>query len=225
MVLHAALGNYFNQDLRLSLPAGPQSARFPSFLFFVYGVGRGPGSQQPARAGLHISVLQPQPPKPWDCSWIPAHFGDSLPGFCDISLHPSFNTPLFPYPLCWLYFSMVSFPSLSTYFPLFSWLICISSPALPVSGKASVTSPGLGAVNRRGRSFPGTAWHTTLQLPFLWLQLFEKIFTSRRVTKNQSSWMAESRYERQMGWEEAQTCSRLHRSKKRSAVPGVVAHA
>lgn len=53
---------------------------------------RGPGAHQPARAGLHVSVLLPQPPNPWDCSWVPARLDDSLPGFSDISW-PSPSAP------------------------------------------------------------------------------------------------------------------------------------
>lgn len=227
--LHVALGNYFSQDLRLFLPASPLSAHCPGFPLFVYGGRAGPGSQQTAQAGLHVSVLRPQLPEPWNCSWIPPHLGDSLSGFCDISWSFLSTPPLTRLCSPVLFAGSTApwppFPSLSTYFSLFPWLICISSPTLPASGKATATGSGPGAVNRRDRSFPSTAWHTTLQLPFLWLQLFEKIFTSKRVTKNQSSWMSESCYERQMGWEEAQTCSRLHRSKKQSAAPGVVAHA
>lgn len=76
--------NYFNQDLRLFLPAGPQPAHFPWFPFFVYGGAGSRGS--PANAVWSpCLVLLPQPPNPWDCSWVPARLDDSLPGFCDIS--------------------------------------------------------------------------------------------------------------------------------------------
>lgn len=127
-----------------------------------------PGSQQPAQHRLasmsqcsSLSLLSPG----IAAGFLPTLVTPSLGSVISSGpppFHPSLNMPLFPYPLFKLYFSMASFPSLSTYFLLFSWLIWTSSPTLPVSRKASATSPGPGAVNRRGRSFPGTAWHTTL---------------------------------------------------------------
>lgn len=49
--LHVALGNGFNQDLRLFLPASPQSAHFPCFLFFVYGGRAGSGVSAASTGG------------------------------------------------------------------------------------------------------------------------------------------------------------------------------
>lgn len=185
------------------------------------------GSHCTAQAGLRFSVLLIQ---------LPKARGLQL-AFLPILIIPSsgsvVSTAPHPHPGCRrcclhssIHFAGSTFlwPSSPLCLPTSPSSLDSSDPLSSCASKWNVaTGSGPSTVNRRDRSLPSTPWHTTLQLPFLWLQLFEKTFTCG--TKHQSSWMAESLYERQMGWEEAQTCTRLRMSKKPSVVPGVMAHA
>lgn len=185
------------------------------------------GSHYIAQAGFRFSALLIQLPKALglQLAFLPILVIPSLGSVVSTAPHPHPG-----YPRRRLH-SSIHFAGSTFLWPSSPLCLPTSPSSLgssdPLSSCASKGNGGTGsgpsAVNRRDRSLPSTPWHTALQLPFLWLQLFEKIFTCG--TKHQSSWMAESLYERQMGWEEAQTCTRLHMSKKPSLVPGVMAHA
>lgn len=155
------------------------------------------GSHYTAQAGLRFSALLIQLPKALglQLAFLPILVIPSLGSVVSTAHHPHPD-----YRRRRLH-SSIHFAGSTFLWP--------SSPLLPTSPSSlgssdplsSCASKGNGAtgsvpsaVKRRDRSLPSTPWHTALQLPFLWLQLFEKIFTCG--TKHQSSWMAESLYER-----------------------------
>lgn len=69
---------------------------------------------------------------------------------------------------------------------------------LPSKWKTTCDWLGQWTVSRRDKSLPSKAWHMTLQLSFLLLQLFEEILMLMCKTENQSSPIAESLCERQL---------------------------